>query len=244
MRRNRLRTREPCAKIPAVSTTASAAGSEPFGPEPVNGGPAAPERVAPETAVPEQAVPETAVLEQVVPEQAASESTAPAPLGPDLTAPELATDELAPYQTATHALVGLALRSLAGQRGAVTLPQFRLLWVLAESGPSSCSRAAAEVGISASALTRLADRLQAGSYVARTAAGGNRRTVVLELTERGRELVRAVLERRQQEFLRVLGQLGPEERGDVARAVDRFARLLVADAGEGVDAGPGVAERS
>lgn len=150
----------------------------------------------------------------------------------ELTVPELTGDELAPYQVATHALVGLALRSLGGQRGAVTLPQFRLLWVLAASGPASCSHAAAEIGISPSALTRLVDRLQAGSYVARTAAGGNRRTVVLELTERGRELVRAVLERRQQEFARVLGQLGPEERGDVARAVDRFARLMAANAGE------------
>ena len=62
-------------------------------------------------------------------------------------------------QAATRVLAGVALRSLDVLDGAVTLPQFRMLAVLADLGRARSAQVARALGLDASTVTRLADRL-------------------------------------------------------------------------------------
>jgi len=81
--------------------------------------------------------------------------------------PELAPETAEVLQAATRLLAGVALRSLDTLGAAVTLPQFRLLAVLADLGAAPSGQAARALGLDRSTITRLADRLVAAGHVTR-----------------------------------------------------------------------------
>lgn len=145
------------------------------------------------------------------------------------TDPALTADELASIQRLILGLVGLALRSLDALKGDVTLPQLRLLLVLGDAGRAPSSRVAAALGISPSAVSHAADRLQTAGHLRRVDDPGNRRIVALELTDSGRALVDSVLAWRRAELTQVLGRLDPAERGTVLTGVIRLADALTAE---------------
>src|SRR5215469_9302352 len=105
--------------------------------------------------------------------------------------PELDPETARVLQTATRMLAGVALRSLDVLDSAVTLPQFRLLAVIADLGPVPSGQAARTLGLDPSTVTRLADRMVAAGHVARGSHPEHRGVVTLELTASGRELVAA-----------------------------------------------------
>jgi DNA-binding MarR family transcriptional regulator len=143
--------------------------------------------------------------------------------------PGLAPGAADVLQAATRVLAGVALRSLDVLDSAVTLPQFRLLAVLADLGPAPSGRAARALGLDPSTVTRLADRMVAAGHVARGADPRHRGVVTLELTASGRDLVAAADRWRRQELARILGLLPPTEQQALTTALG----LLVAAAGEG-----------
>lgn len=132
-------------------------------------------------------------------------------------------------QAVTRILTGVALRSMDVLDGAVTLPQFRMLAVLADLGPARSVQVARALGLEASTITRLADRLVGAGYVSRGSEPGHRGVVTLQLTESGRLLVTRVAAWRREELARMLARLPPAQRACVTTAL----RLLVAAAGEG-----------
>lgn len=131
-------------------------------------------------------------------------------------------------QAATRVLAGVALRSLDVLESAVTLPQFRLLAVLAGLGPVPSGRAARALGLDPSTVTRLADRLVAAGHVARGTSPHHRGVVTLELTASGRNLVATADAWRRYELARIMARLAPAERAAVTAALG----LLVEAAGE------------
>jgi len=132
-------------------------------------------------------------------------------------------------QAATSVLAGVALRSLEVLGGAVTLSQFRVLAVLADLGPARSGQVAGALGLEASTVTRLGDRLVGAGYIVRGSDPGHRGVVMLMLTPAGRDLVTRVRERRCQELDRILARLAPGDRLAAARTL----RLLVEAAGDG-----------
>ncbi|MYR07666.1 MarR family transcriptional regulator [Gordonia sp. SID5947] len=136
-------------------------------------------------------------------------------------APDVAT-----LQLATRDLVGIALHSVAAATGDVSLAQFRMLWTLAAIGPSSSVDVAQALGVGASSVTRLADRLQNSGYLARGSEPTNRRVVTLDLTEAGHGLVKRVLQWREDELTRVLSQLEPEERAGMVAGLRAMHRVV------------------
>src|SRR5882757_8529614 len=70
-------------------------------------------------------------------------------------------------QAATRVLAEVALRSLDALDGAITLPQFRMLAVLAELGRMRSAGVARALALDASTVTRQADRLVAAGHVVR-----------------------------------------------------------------------------
>ena len=105
--------------------------------------------------------------------------------------PALAPGAAEALQAATRMLAGVALRSLEALDSAVTLPQFRLLAVLADLGPVPSGQAARTLGLDPSTVTRLADRMVAAGHVARGTAPQHRGVVTLTLTPSGRDLAAA-----------------------------------------------------
>jgi DNA-binding MarR family transcriptional regulator len=119
-------------------------------------------------------------------------------------------------------LVGVALRSIDVPGQAVSLPQFRLLAVLADLGPTRSGRVARALDLEPSTITRLADRLVASGHVTRQGDPLHRGVVTLALTDRGTELVEQVAQWRRAELGRIAARLGPDDRAVATRALRRM----------------------
>ncbi|WP_329560816.1 MarR family winged helix-turn-helix transcriptional regulator [Kitasatospora sp. NBC_01266] len=139
------------------------------------------------------------------------------------------SDEIEAFQRGARDLIGVALRSLEVLAGEVSLPQFRMLLALNDLGRCPSSHVAQALGLGASSVTRLADRLHASGHIERGADEHHRSVVALELTERGRRLVDQVLAWRHQEFARILSRLDPGERAATAAGLRAF-HAVVGDA--------------
>jgi DNA-binding MarR family transcriptional regulator len=142
--------------------------------------------------------------------------------------PPLAPGAAEVLQAATRALAGVALRSLDALDSAVTLPQFRLLAVLAGPEPVPSGQAAKTLGLDPSTVTRLADRMVSAGHVTRGTSPQHRGVVTLELTASGRDLVATADAWRRHELARIMGRLAAPEQAAVTAALE----LLVAAAGE------------
>jgi len=117
---------------------------------------------------------------------------------------------------ATRALCDIAERSLAG---AVTLPQFRALVVLASGGPSSLKELAASLGVAPSTATRMCDRLFRLKLMSRGRHPVDSRALVLRPTAAGQALVDEVMDRRRTEVARVLQAIPGADRAGLVAAL-------------------------
>jgi DNA-binding MarR family transcriptional regulator len=145
--------------------------------------------------------------------------------------------EVAELELLTRALIGITLESLEVLGAEVSLPQFRLLLAVSTLGRAPSSRLAEAVGVPASSVTRLADRLEAAGFLARGGDARSRSIVTLEITAAGRALVKRVVARRQGLLAAVLDRMAPDERAAFARAAATFTALS-ADAAERGSSGP------
>ncbi|MGI8448690.1 MAG: MarR family winged helix-turn-helix transcriptional regulator [Streptosporangiaceae bacterium] len=147
-------------------------------------------------------------------------------------------EQVEALQEATRVLAGVALRSVEVLDGVITLPQFRMLAVLAELGCARSARVARALGLDASTVTRLADRLVTAGHVARGSDPRHRSVVTLELTPSGQRLVSVVSVWRQRELSRIVAALPPAARGQLTGILGQ----LVTAAGDsyGVTAWPAI----
>lgn len=126
--------------------------------------------------------------------------------------------DVAALEVLTRTLVGIAWDSAHAAPPGVTFPQMRLLLVLQTLGRVPCSRLATALGVNASSVTRLADKLEARGYLSRGTDTHNRCVVTVEVTEAGRRVVDQVLEVRHAAFRTILDQLPEEKRQSVSTA--------------------------
>ena len=138
-------------------------------------------------------------------------------------------EQVEALQAATRVLAGVALHSLDILDGVTTLPQFRMLAVLAVLGRARSARVARALALDASTVTRLADRLVAAGHVERGSDQRHRSVVTLELTSSGQSLVGAVAGWRQRELSRIIAALPPATRAQLTSVLGQ----LVTAAGEG-----------
>lgn len=95
--------------------------------------------------------------------------------------------------------------------GELPLRQFRLCIALLDR-PRSMSHLSRELGVSQSAITQLADRLEAAGMVTR-AAGRDRRVRSLQLTSRARKMLRLREEGQVARVAAILERMSAEARG-------------------------------
>jgi DNA-binding MarR family transcriptional regulator len=125
--------------------------------------------------------------------------------------------------TASRLLVAISARSLASVEETLTLPQFRMLVVLASRGATSISRLAAHLGVNPSTALRMIERLTTAGMVRRDTHADDRREVLLTLTPAGQAVVDEVTARRREEITGIVGRLPADERGNLVRALSAFA---------------------
>ncbi|WP_415953874.1 MarR family winged helix-turn-helix transcriptional regulator [Streptomyces sp. KLOTTS4A1] len=135
--------------------------------------------------------------------------------------------------TVSRLLVAVSARSLAAAEDRVTLPQFRLLVVLASRGTSKLVVLADLLKVNPSTAMRMVDRLIAAGLAERHINPANRRETLLGLTEEGRRIVDEVTARRREEIASIVARIGPDRRAALVEALTAFSEAggepLVAD---------------
>lgn len=125
--------------------------------------------------------------------------------------------------TASRALLGVVARSISSALDSVTMPQFRVMIVLASSGPMRMGLLAERIHAVPSTFSRSIDRMVAGGWVERIDSPDSRREVIIRLTSLGRALVDDVTERRRREIAAVLSKMSHEERAALQSALVSFS---------------------
>lgn len=120
--------------------------------------------------------------------------------------------DVAVLEILTRTLVAIAWDSAHAAPPGVTFPQMRMLLVLQTLGRVPCSRLATALGVNASSVTRLADKLEGHGYLSRGTDAHNRSVVTVEVTEAGQRVVNEVLDARHTAFRTILDQLPEEKR--------------------------------
>lgn len=131
---------------------------------------------------------------------------------------------------ALQTLVGVAAQSVTEVEDRVTLPQLRVLVLIASRGTMNLNALAEAMDIHPSNASRSCDRLVAAGLLRRTESSVDRRNLVLELTKEGRGLIDVLVEHRRAAIAVVLERVPESRRRAVVSAMRTFGRA----AGEGL----------
>lgn len=132
----------------------------------------------------------------------------------------------------SRVLVAIAVRTVGRSGVDLTMPQYRILVVLATRGPQRTVDLAAEQAVRPSTITRACDRLIRRGLVRRYHRPPDRRIAWLALTEAGRDLVGDVMRRRRAEFEKLVATVDAADVTLVTQVLDSLVRA----AGEPTDA--------
>ncbi|MDV3126882.1 MarR family transcriptional regulator [Mycobacterium sp. 21AC1] len=124
---------------------------------------------------------------------------------------------------ASRALVGIAAASVAAVDDLVTLPQLRVLMMIATQGPLSLGAVASGLDVGAPSASRICDRLLKAGFLDRRDDPDDRRSIVLTLTADGRSIVERVNRHRRTAVRRVLRNLAAGDRERLTVALEAFA---------------------
>lgn len=126
--------------------------------------------------------------------------------------------------TASRLLVAVSARSISAAGDLITLPQFRLLVVVATRGPLKHAVLAEYLGVNPSTATRMVDRLVAVGMVTREHNPASRREITVELTAEGARMVRQVTARRRKEIAKIVEKMPETARGGLVEVLSAFAQ--------------------
>jgi len=111
------------------------------------------------------------------------------------------------------------------------LAQLRVCGVLYR-GARPMSALSRELGVSLSAMTQIADRLERAQLVKRVVRGDDRRVRCLQLTERGEKMMRLHEEVRVRRISTALEHLHPDARNGVTAALQTMIQACIATKGQ------------
>ncbi len=117
------------------------------------------------------------------------------------------------------ALLAAYERSVEEAGAVIPQAQLRALLVIEQAGSLNLSQLAAALAASASATSRLCERMQLADLLTRDRAAASRREIVLLPTEAGRRLAGWVRGRRRAALEEVLRQMSPAGRAALARGL-------------------------
>src|SRR6476619_6199640 len=124
---------------------------------------------------------------------------------------------------AAQALVGVAAQGIAQVEDRVTLPQFRVLMLVATRGGLNLGALAQAMGVHPSNASRACDRLVDAGLLARSESTLDRRNLMLKLTPDGQALIDEVIDHRRNAIATILEGLPESRRRTLANAMLSFA---------------------
>jgi DNA-binding MarR family transcriptional regulator len=127
------------------------------------------------------------------------------------------------FLTASRVLVAVAARSLAAAEADVTLPQYRVLVVLASRGRQRIVDLAEQLAVNSSSATRICDRLEGHGLVRREPSPEDRRVVWVSITADGERLVRQVSNARRDHIANILAAMPAQYPGRLLAALRAFS---------------------
>lgn len=124
---------------------------------------------------------------------------------------------------AAQVLMGLSARSVAAIENVVTLPQLRVLVMVADHGSLNLGAVANALQVHPSNATRTVDRLVVAGLLDRRDNPADRRTVILELAPAGHKLVDRVMNHRRAAITEILDRMPVVQRLALAPVLRSFA---------------------
>ncbi|WFG45429.1 MarR family transcriptional regulator [Pseudonocardia alni] len=122
-----------------------------------------------------------------------------------------------------RAFTGISVRAVAAAGDAVTVPQLRVLMLIADAGRTNVTAVGRELDVHPSNATRVLVRLGRAGLVERRPDPDDRRHLLVELTPAGRELIGEVDAHRRAAVADLLGRVPPERRVGAAELLSALA---------------------
>jgi DNA-binding MarR family transcriptional regulator len=139
--------------------------------------------------------------------------------------PALDLEHFLPYRLSVLSnTVSSALAGAYARRFALTIPQWRVIAVLARSPGLSAAAVAERTAMDKVAVSRAVSGLTRAGRVRRVLAANDRRRSVLSLTARGQAVYRQIVPLARAYERRLLGELGPAERSQLDNMLGRLQR--------------------
>jgi DNA-binding MarR family transcriptional regulator len=126
------------------------------------------------------------------------------------------------FLTASRALMGISVRSVAASPVPLTVPQHRLLVLVEGDGPRRVGTLADDLGVNQSNASRLVDRLRKLGLVRRVRDLEDGRASMVELTPSGRDVLEEVNAHRLHAVMEVLQEISPATRFRAVEALRAF----------------------
>ena len=132
------------------------------------------------------------------------------------------TEQVDAVMLAARALVGVAAQAVSEAEDRVTLPQLRVLMLIAGHGRMNLNALADAMDVHASNASRACDRLVQAGYLSRTESTVDRRHLLLELTIDGHRLVDELIDHRRNAIRQVLDRMPEGRRRTLIGAMKSF----------------------
>lgn len=132
-------------------------------------------------------------------------------------------DDVEAVIAASRVLVAVSAQSVAAVDDVVTLPQLRVLVMVASRGGLNLGAVAAGLGVHPSNATRAVERLVVAGLLDRHDDPTDRRNLVLELSAPGRALVERVMDERRVAIAAILERMPPSRRRSLVPVLRAFA---------------------
>lgn len=147
---------------------------------------------------------------------------------------QVSAEQVDAVMLAARVLVAITAQSVAALEQQVSLPQLRVLVMVASGGPLNLNAVARGLGVHPSNATRACDRLVAAGLLHRGEDAADRRNLVLELTADGRQLVQTVTRHRRSAIEDILGRMSGKHRRELVPVLQAFAQAAGDLPGSGV----------
>ena len=115
--------------------------------------------------------------------------------------------------------------SLFAKSTGLSMPQFSILMQLHHKGACGMSEISERFEVTPAAASQLVDKLVQGGFIIREEAPHDRRAKLLNLTDKGRELIERGIEERYRWMDQLSGPLTEAERVQVSEALDILTRV-------------------
>lgn len=132
-------------------------------------------------------------------------------------------DDVEAVLAATRVLVAVSAQSVAAIDDVVTLPQLRVLVMVASRDGMNLGAVAAGLGVHPSNATRAVERLVVAGLLNRRDDPADRRNLILELSPAGSALVDRTMDERRNAVAAILDRMPPGRRRSLVPVLRSFA---------------------